>query len=266
MSRSTSHFHRPSAPLAWASCSLSAFARSTRAIAAVEFAIILPLMIIVMLGSVEVARLLTFSRRVNLVANTAVQMLSEPAVAQVPSNVTIPAPNNVSSGNVTYTDLHTAQDSAMVIFPQVLSDAAQKGISWTNDIKISMASVRFVPPPSGCKSSCSYQANVVWASGPNARTCGVPLTAADDNVTPSKTTLPKDLFPSPSTPVTNLYSAGSIVVVDVDYTYTPLFTSKFFGSIRMQRSAYLSPRYVQLVLYDSTQAGDDKIGKMCSTF
>ncbi len=156
----------------------------------------------------------------------------------------------------------------MVIFPQVLSDAAQMGISWSNDIKISMASIRFVATNQSCTTSCTYQAAVVWYAGPNPRPCGINQVkaAADDVSTPSTTTLPKDVFPSSSTAPTALYAGSSILVVDVDYTYTPLLTSKFFGSIRMQRSAYVAPRYVQLVLYDSTQTGDDKIGQMCQTF
>jgi Flp pilus assembly protein TadG len=249
--------------------SLTAFGRSTKAIAAVEFAIILPIMLIVALGSVETARMLTFSRRLNLVANTTVQMLTVSPPASPPSNVTIPPPNtNITSGNVAYTDLHTAQDSAMVIFPQVLQDAVQKGVSWSNDIQISMASIRFVPTVLTCTTSCTYQAAVVWYSGSNHRPCGINQVkaAANDTSTPSPTTLPKDLFPSSSTAPSALYSAGSVIVVDVDYTYKPLFTSKFFGQIRMQRSAYVAPRYVQLVLYDSTQSGDDGIGHMCPTF
>ncbi len=92
-------------------------------------------------------------------------------------------------------DLHTAQDSAMVIFPQVLQDAVQKGISWSNDIKISMASVRFVPTVLTCTTSCIYQAHVVWDAGPNPRPCNSTLTAVPYNSTPSIGTLPQDLFP-----------------------------------------------------------------------
>jgi hypothetical protein len=84
-----------------------------------------------MLGSVEAARLITFARRVTLVATTAVEMLTQNG-----------------TGTVNYVDLHFAVDSTMVIFPQILQDAAQKHVSWGNDIEVSIASVVFTPNPS----------------------------------------------------------------------------------------------------------------------
>jgi hypothetical protein len=77
-----------------------------------------------MLGSVEAARLITFARRVTLVTTTAVEMLTQNG-----------------TGTVNYIDLHFAVDSTMVIFPQILQDAALKHVSWSNDIAISIASV-----------------------------------------------------------------------------------------------------------------------------
>jgi Flp pilus assembly protein TadG len=108
-----------------------------QAIAAVEFALVLPLLVILMLGSVETARLITFARKVTLVSTTAVEMLTQNG-----------------TGTVNY--LHFAVDSTMVIFPQILQDATQKNISWGSDIAISMASVVFTPNPSTCTSNCSY--------------------------------------------------------------------------------------------------------------
>jgi Flp pilus assembly protein TadG len=88
------------------------FWRARQAIAATEFALVLPLLVILMLGSVEAARLIVSARKVTLVATTAVEMLTQNG-----------------TGKVNYVDLHFATDSTMVIFPQILQDAAQKGIS-----------------------------------------------------------------------------------------------------------------------------------------
>jgi Flp pilus assembly protein TadG len=103
---------------------LKQFWEARQAIAAVEFALVLPLLVILMLGSVEAARLITFARRVTLVTTTAVEMLTQNG-----------------TGTVNYIDLHFAVDSTMVIFPQILQDAALKHVSWSNDIAISIASV-----------------------------------------------------------------------------------------------------------------------------
>jgi Flp pilus assembly protein TadG len=212
------------------------FSRSTGGIAAVEFALILPLMIAIVFGSVEAARILTFSRRVNLVANTTIQMLTQN-----------------STGTVNYIDLHFAQDSAMVIFPQVLLDSSQRGESWSQDVQISMASVQFTLANPSCTSKCSYNEKVVWRAGPNLRPCGVnAITAASsDASTPSTTMLPPDVF-----------GPGSIVVVDIVYTYKPLFDLKLFNGITMARSAYVAPRYVSVINY-SVISGDDGIGQQC---
>ncbi|MDQ6869368.1 MAG: pilus assembly protein [Pseudomonadota bacterium] len=232
------------------------FCRARQAIAAVEFALLLPLLIMLMLGSVEVARLIISARNVTAVATTAVEMLSQNGTKKV-----------------NYVDLHFATDSTMVIFPQILQDAAQKGISWKNDISVSIAGVLFSGNPPGCTSSCtSYTANVVWNSGPNKRTCGVPLTSAPDTAAPSTTTLPADVFPvAPS-------SGASLLVVDIVYNYTPIFASTFtalfghplFGTIPIARSAYLAPRYIQFppnyIKYDGTVSGDDGIGKECPQY
>ena len=210
------------------------FWRARQAIAATEFALVLPLLVILMLGSVEAARLIVSARKVTLVATTAVEMLTQNG-----------------TGKINYVDLHFATDSTMVIFPQILQDAAQKGISWKNDISVSMASVVFTPNPSTCTSNCSYNANVVWNSGPNKRTCGVLLVSATDTATPSNTKLPADVF-----------GPGSIIVVDVLFNYTPIFGLGLFGTIPIARSAYLAPRYVPLIKY-AVVSGDDGVGAEC---
>jgi hypothetical protein len=223
------------------------FWRARQAIAATEFALVLPLLLMLMLGSVEVSRVIIAARSVTAVATTAVEMLSQNG-----------------TGNVSYVDLHFASDSTMVIFPQILQDAKQKGISWKNDISISMAGVCFGSSPTtcACMPTCTY-ANVVWNSGSNKRTCGVNLTSAPDTAAPSKTTLPADVF-----------GPGSLIVVDIVYNYTPMFGSVFtalfgsplFGTVPIARSAYLAPRYIQLpryIKYNNTVSGDDGIGAEC---
>jgi hypothetical protein len=154
----------------------------------------------------------------------------------------------------------------------MLQDAARKGISWKNDISVSIAGVLFSGLPANCTTSCtSYTANVVWNSGPNKRTCGVALTSAPDTAAPSKTTLPADVFPvAPS-------QGALLIVVDIVYNYTPIFGSTFtalfgsplFGTIPIARSAYLAPRYVQYPpnnMKYKVVSGDDGIGAECPNY
>jgi hypothetical protein len=231
------------------------FWRARHAVTAVEFALILPLMVILMLGSVETARLIIFMRRVTQVSNTIVELLAQTQAVNPNSADTVP-------WSVTYIDLHFAIDSTMVIFPQIFGDAALKGTSWKNDISISMASVCFSSSAStcttnpACTTNCTY-ANVVWNSGPNKRACGTPLTAVPDTSAPSPATLPTDVF-----------GQGSIVVVDIVFNYTPIFGSGIFGTIPLKTSAYLAPRDLQptnspnYIKY-TVITGDDGIGSEC---
>jgi hypothetical protein len=233
------------------------FWRARHAISAVEFALVLPLVVLLMLGSVETARLMIFMRRVTQVSNTIVELLAQTQAVNPNSADTVP-------WSVTYIDLHFAIDSTMVIFPQIFGDAALKGTTWKNDISISMASVCFSSSASTCKptctSNCTY-ANVVWNSGPNKRACGTPLTAAPDTSAPSPATLPMDVF-----------GPGSLVVVDTVFNYTPIFGSGIFGTIPLKTSAYLAPRDLQpasnapnYIQYNAI-SGDDGIGSECPDF
>jgi hypothetical protein len=232
------------------------FWRARHAISAVEFALVLPLVVLLMLGSVETARLIIFMRRVTQVSNTIVELLAQTQAVNPNSADTVP-------WSVTYIDLHFAIDSTMVIFPQIFGDAALKGTTWKNDISISMASVCFSSSASTCKptctSNCTY-ANVVWNSGPNKRACGVPLTAAPDTSAPSPATLPTDVF-----------GPGSLVVVDIVFNYTPIFGSGIFGTIPLKTSAYLAPRDLQPTASPNylkyvVISGDDGIGSECSGY
>lgn len=55
---------------------LAKFARQTRAVAAVEFAIVLPLMLVLYIGAVEVSTLITADRRVTTIAGTVGDLVS----------------------------------------------------------------------------------------------------------------------------------------------------------------------------------------------
>jgi uncharacterized membrane protein len=91
--------------------SIMEFFCARRAISAVEFSLVLPLLVTLMLGSVETARLITFSRRVTQVSTTIVEMLAQNQANNPNETVNMPS-------SVTYIDLHFAIDSTMVIFPE----------------------------------------------------------------------------------------------------------------------------------------------------
>jgi Flp pilus assembly protein TadG len=218
-----------------------------RATAATEFAMVAPLLIALTAGGFEMSRAVSSSRQLTTLTESIATMLT-----------------TNTSGLVTYLSLHYAFDSAMIIFPAVLSDSYSRGLAWNNDISISMAGVSFTPTVTGCTSSCTYKANIVWTGGSAARACGTNPTSVADSATSSPATLPLDLFNTVTTP-SGSSAPAFVVVVDVSYTWTPIAFPKLFGSITLKRSAYLSPRYVSQIKY-SVVTGDDGFGKECPGF
>jgi Flp pilus assembly protein TadG len=226
---------------------LTAFSRDCHAVAAVEFAIVFPVLLAVMAGAFELSRAIQTARQLATLANSVATMLA-----------------TNTSGLVTYIDLHYAFDSTMLIFPLVLSDSHSKGVQWGQDISVSMAGVSFAPTVPGCTTGCTYKAGIVWTGASAMRACGANPASAPDTAAPSPATLPADLFVPVTTPTGNTVPLF-VVVVDVSYAWTPLVFSSFFGTIIIQRSAFIAPRYVSQIKY-STAAGDDGFGKECPGF
>jgi len=207
----------------------------TRGTATLEFAIAFPVLILMLLSSVDVANLVTDSRRLQTVANTVGQLVS-----------------TTSSGSVTYADLQSAASSAVVLFPAVLSQSYVGSEAWTSVISISISSIVFIKTNPLCTSNCSYTARVAWSGGSVPRPCGVNLAPASDSAAPSPTTLPQDVF-----------GPGSLIVADVVYTYTPTFLT--IASTTFRKSSFIAPRYVPASSYIkyAVVSGDNGYASSC---
>lgn len=210
------------------------FLRATHGFAAVEFGLALPVLGLMLLGFVELDRYAWAARQLEKTAASMAQMLSQSTKAVAP------------------VDVKFARDSAMVLFPQVLGDSARAGRVWSDDISVTMSSVAFRNLNPGCVgAACVYEAKIAWSGGSAKRPCNTVLAAAPNNATPAPTTLPRDAFgPEP------------VIVVDLSYTYKPLFAAKIFGGFTLKRSSYLQPRYLPTLQY--AVAGGDSYVTTCS--
>ncbi len=213
----------------WLGATASGFARADRGVALLEFSLIMPFLIALLLGSFELTRYINTTRQITNLADSIAQLFAQ--------NTT---------GSINDTDLHFAIDSTMVTFPNVLGDAHKQGIYWWQDIYVSMSSVSFTPTVTGCTSNCTYNAKVMWTTG--ARPCSTNLTPASDTAPPSLTTLPTDAF-----------GPGSMIVVDIAYNYRPIVATNLLGVKTISRSTYLQPRYVSSVKY----AAGGSMGTAC---
>ena len=201
-------------------------------------------MLLFVFGGFETVRAVTCARRLTFLANA----IGE----QVTANTT---------GQVANADMHFYYNSTMVVFPQVLKDAAQYGNYWWQDINISVSSVSFTTAPAGCTSGCTYTPSVLWSGGAY-RSCILPPVSATDQATPSATTLPTDV-----------YGPGSLIVVDLTYNFHTMLTGSFLGNylpgltnIVLKKSVYVQPRYVSTINYHSGTSvpGNDDIVTWCA--
>lgn len=229
--------------------SATRFLGDTRAASVIEFALILPVLLILMLGGIQLVTYIDASRKVGLIAQSISQMISQ---AMPPSGSTV--------ATVTAADLHFSYDSTLVLFPYLLKDAPQQGLQWWQDIAITYAAVAFTQTSSNCTGgdlSACYTAAVAWTSsgttGGNYRPCKVPQLPAADTTPPNRTTLPRSVF-----------GPGSIVAVDVVFNFRPTFGARFIPAVRIARSMYVQPRYAALVNFDTT--GNDGIAVKCPGF
>jgi Flp pilus assembly pilin Flp len=212
---------------------LADFRNDRSGAAAIEIAFIAPIMILLALLGVDTANYVIATEQVEQAANTIAQMIA----------TTSPSSPGSTTGTVSNIDLQFYHDSAALIFPGVLNDAARQKppLPWAFDIKISVAGVYFWPTPFGCTTNCTYIAITMWNAGDNPRQCNIPLNSVSDTAVPSSANLPKDVF-----------GPNMIIVVDVLFTYHPMFASYFGVSLPIARSVFMTPRYVGTINYQAS--------------
>lgn len=236
---------------------LTRFTCSSKGAVAIEFAFLMPVLIILLMLGVQVVAYVNCVRKVELLATSISEMISQAA----------PQPG-ASTAYVNAQDLHFAYDAGLVVFPYLMSDARRQGVAWWQDIYIDFASVQFTSingkscPANGDQSSC-YNANVVWTSsgttGTNYRACGTSAGQApyqqpmNDTSSPSKLSLPRSIF-----------GAGSVVVIDVVFTFHPVFAGNLLPTLTIARSVYVRPRYATLIDFDTTN--NDGIATLCNGY
>ena len=224
---------------------LERFADDCRAVALVEFAVVLPFLLVLAGGVYEVSRGVATSRHLSNVASSISQILA--------TNTT---------GTVSYLDLHYAYDSAMLTLPEVLKDSASRGIAWNTDITISIAGIVFKPVVIGCTSGCTYAAQIAWTAAGRGRNCLTLQTAAPDTALPTTATLPADLFTPTANPNGGNAAPPYAIAVDVSYTWQPTLFTSVISPVVMKRSSFITPRYTSQVNY-TVVSGDDGFGTAC---
>jgi hypothetical protein len=194
--------------------------RSRAAIAAVEFALIAPVMIAPCAGLYDLTAAFLASQRVNMAALAIAQMATYQAA-------------NGGSTNTNFLNLSETQTVTSAIYAYLPATLAAVPLPFG----VVVTSVIVTPPNPSCTNACTYIPKVAWSGryqggAGSLRACGDSiLTWADNSANPSATTLP-----------TNLQQPQPILVVDVYYTFQPLFFTFITGDILMMQTAYFPPR------------------------
>ena len=228
---------------------LLGFVDADGGVSSIEFTMVFPVLMVILLAGNQVVLYIDATRKVEQIATSVSEMISQ---------ATPPTSGGDGSASVNSTDLNFSYDSTLVIFPYVMGDALRRNIPWRQTITVSFAGITFNQISTSCtgatdQSPC-YLAHVDWTSvgtsSASYRPCLVPQQPTDDTAGYSRYLLPRSVFGS-----------GSIVAVDVTYTFTPTFGTSFVSPITINRSVFVQPRYATKIKYDPT--GTDGIASTC---
>ena len=185
-----------------------------RGVAAVEFALTAPVLILLMAGMYDLSSGWITWRRLATAAFS---------IGQI---ATIIAVQPDSTSLLTYNDAWRASTAIYAAMPQTLVAGASYGVTLSEVVFSTDSSC---PANTYCVAKVSWSAGLV---GPDAtrRPC-TRLNSVPDTAPSSLTTLPAAMF----------QSAPSLVV-DVNYTFTPLFLQTLVGTIPMRFVQYFPSR------------------------
>jgi len=188
------------------------------ALAGIEFALILPFLLTVLAGLVDLSLGVITARRLTVAAAD---------VALVASTMAVQSKTlNALSGQQAW----QATTTAFAIFP------AWRNLTGSNDFSITLSAVDFAATPAGCTVKCAgYAASTRWSVANQLgqvrlRACGA-LAAVPDGQQADMTTLPAGVF-----------GPTSVLIGDVATVFVPLLTGIFVGPVPMMRSTYVPPR------------------------
>ena len=198
-----------------------------RGVAAVEFALILPLMIGLYFGCAELTQGIMADRKMTLVARALTDLVSQ-------------QPAGTSLTDTTMSSIFAASTAIMAPYS-------------TSSLQMTVSAVDFVVN-SAATASNGYDAKIRWSKvGPNGGT-----QRACAKLTPVSSTA----SPSPTTLVSNIYGSGSLIIADVSYQYTPRFGgfalawASSGGSINMRFTNYMKPRnWTTYITYPTASTG-----------
>lgn len=198
---------------------------------ALEFALVAPVMLILLGGAYDVTQLLVVKRQLSSAAEQIVQIATELSV--LPDQTT----------SLTVQQVYQAQTAIYAVFPRLRSHTD------TSAYSVTLTAAVYTAAPSGCTPgvNCTYTAKVAWS---NALAMGTHVTRACGTIGQVSSSTPPTLSTLPTAGMTSI---TSLVISDISYQFKPMFAGIFTGAYPLRRTAFLMPRAgdaTQYVQYD----------------
>ncbi len=214
----------------------------TRAVAATEFALLLPAIVLLYAGAGELSQAAMTSRKVELLSRTIADLASQqPTFAQASS--TPPPPNAISQGT-----LQSILSASLAVMAPAPSDS----------LTMTVSAVDVGNDASGV--CCKAVVRWTYTQSGTLRPCSVPLQPADPTQSPSPATISSAVLPQGmalSTPI-------SILIADVSYSYQGPFSTQWITIPGFSRTSYMLPRSTgQVILQGPLSSSGNQSGTIC---
>ena len=221
---------------------LIAFVRSRTGAAAVEFAIVLPVALLLYVGAAEVTDGVMASRRVTTVTKALVDLLSLQGTTT--QALSTPVPGNAVSANTL---------SALLI-----SSGAMMAPEPTTTLTMTISAIDVTNTTGG--TCCSALVRWSYTQGGTLRPCAVQITSLPSNSDYAASQIPGGLLPYG----TQLPSPLYVLVSDVGYTYQPTMSKNLLNfAPSMQRTEYMLPRAMGQVTTADLPGSGTQYGQVC---
>ncbi len=212
---------------------LSSFRKDSSAVAAIEFALLAPVLVFFMLVEFDVYRYVMTTQRLEYVAESVAEMFASATASPM---ATIPG-----NGVVADSDINFYMNSALFVYPEILtSPAVMQGASWYIAMEVDTAAIAMIQYFPGV-----YTPTTIWhganQSAGNTRQCNTIYSIVSNSSVPTPSTLPSGVV-----------GPNAIIVVDVRTTFQPTFGASYMPTISIVRSVFMSPRNVPFVEYHGT--------------
>lgn len=199
---------------------LRLFPRDTRGIAAVEFALVLPLMLMIYLGLVELSRGMRAAQKLDLVAHTLADLTAQQLTGGA----------NTGQAGLTEANISEVFAAASTIMSPLP----------TNTLKMTISEVAIT-----ATSPSTWEARTTWTVTRNAATARPCQVLTASNAAPVSYTSMPTSYTQPTAGVNP--TVGPVIVADVVYSYSPgvhfeLFKWNSPPTWSMQRTSYAPVR------------------------